>query len=176
MAIIIDTNCFSRVFSRTDKEHHDFSPVLDWILCGNGFLVYGGSKYIQELKECKKYLRFLRLLKDMKKVYVCDCESVDKLQAMYEEMIDDPDFDDPHLPAIVRVSKCRLICSRDFRSVRFVTSRDLYPKRFYLPHYYSSARDAGLLTNSNIDPRLRYYCRQLNKVDRESIYSYVDRI
>ena len=174
MAIIIDTNCFARVFSRTNKEHSEFEPVLDWILCGNGFLVYGGSKYTQELIECRKYCRFLRLLKDANKVYVCDCNKVDELQAKYERMIDNPDFDDPHLPAIVSVSKCRLICSVDFRSIPFVTSRDMYPKRFHLPHYYSGARDAWLLTDASIDSRLRRYCHQLNKEVRSALYSHVD--
>jgi len=176
MAIIVDTNCFARVFSRTNKEHPEFAPVLDWILYGKGFLVYGGSKYIQELNECKKYLRFIRLLKDAKKVYICDCDKVDDLQAKYERMIDNPDFDDPHLPAIVRVSKCRLICSMDFRSVPFVTSRELYPKRFHLPHYYSSSRDVWLLTDANIDPSLKNYSRQLNKEVRDTIYRYTDKL
>ena len=176
MAIIIDTNCFARVFCRNNKEHADFAPVLDWILCGNGFLVYGGTKYMNELKACKKYWHFLRLLRDAKKVYLCDCKRVDEMQARYEQMIDDPDFDDPHLPAIVLVSKCRLICSRDFRSVPFVTSRDMYPKRFHLPHYYSSAKDAWMLTDANIDPRLKCCCSQLNKGTREAMYSYADKI
>ena len=176
MAIIVDTNCFARVFCRSNKEHSEFAPVLDWILCGNGFLVYGGTKYLQELKECKKYWHFLRMLRDIKKVYVCDCDKVDDLQAKYEKMYDDPDFDDPHLPAIVRVTKCRLICSKDYRSIPFVTSRELYPKRFHLPHFYSSARDTWLLTDAFIDTRLKRCCCQLNKGKREAMYSIADKL
>ena len=29
------------------------------------------------------------------------------------------DFDDPHLPAIAQVTKCRLICSDDKRSIKY---------------------------------------------------------
>lgn len=170
MAIIVDTNCFACVFSRNSKDHTDFAPVLDWILEGHGFLVFGGSKYWGELTECKKYLHFVNLLKKAGKVYVCDGSKVDEMQKYYEEKIVDPDFDDPHLPAIVRVSKCRLICTKDIRSKRFVTSRDLYPQRFHIPQYYSSKKDARLLIDANIDSRLMDYRCLLNKEAKEAIY------
>ena len=176
MAIIVDTNCFARVFCRSNKEHAEFAPVLDWILRGNGFLVFGGTKYLHEVKASKKFWHFLRMLRDIKKVFICDCNKVDALQAEYEKMYNDPDFDDPHLPAIVRVSKCRLICSKDLRSLPFVTSRNLYPKRFHVPHFYSGIRDAWLLTDAYIDPRLKKYCCQLNKGAKESMYNIADNL
>lgn len=169
MAIIIDTNCFARVFCRNNKEHSEFAPVLDWILRGNGLMVYGGSKYKQELEKCRSFLPFIVLLKKANKIYECNAQKVDALQAKFEEMIKDPDFDDPHLPAIVIVSKCQIICSKDFRSVSFVTSRELYPKRFHIPHYYSGKRDAHLLTDEMINPRLKKYCSQLNKRQRKRL-------
>lgn len=176
MAIIIDTNCFSRVFCRSNKEHPEFAPVLDWIVSGNGIMVYGGSKYLHELRICRKFVPFINLLKTANKIYVCDADKVDALQAKFEKMYDDPDFDDPHLPAIVLVSKCRLICSKDTRSVPFVTSRDLYPKRFHVPQYYSGARDSWLLCDDMIDDRLRKYCRPLNKKQREAIYGITEKL
>lgn len=172
MAIIIDTNCFARVFCRSNKEHADFAPVLDWIIEGNGIMVYGGTKYNNELNKCKKYIPFFNLLKTAKKTFKCNCAKVDELQAKYEGMINDPDFDDPHLPAIVLVSKCRLICSKDYRSIPFVTSRDMYPKRFHLPQYYSSAKDKKLLCDDMIDERLKKYCHSLNKRQKDAIYKF----
>lgn len=176
MAIIIDTNCFSRVFCRKNKEHEDFAPVLEWVLHGHGFLVYGGSKYKQELRDCMKFMHFFNMLKTARKAFTFDDDEIDKLQAEYEKMIQHPDFDDPHLPAIVRVSKCRLICSRDFRSVPFVTDPALYPKRFHVPQYYSSKRDAWLLTDDNIDKRLLSYRTQISKQQKEGLYRFVDTV
>ena len=170
MAIIVDTNCFARVFCRTNKEHSEFAPVLDWIISGSGFLVYGGSKYKDELKKAKKYLSIFVLLKKARKAVVFEDKKIDELQFMYEKMITNPDFDDPHLPAIVRVSKCRLICSKDSRSIPFITSPELYPKRFHLPKYYSGLKDKYLLVDTNIDPRLKKNCGLLSKREKETFY------
>lgn len=173
MAIIVDTNCFSRVFCRNNKEHEEFAPVLEWILNGKGFLVYGGSKYKQELKKCKRYLHFFNMLKSAKKAFAFDDDAIDKLQLKYEKLIDDPDFDDPHLPALVRVSKCRLICSTDLRSIPFVTNPDFYPKRFHVPQFYCGKKNESLLTDDNIDDRLLKYRIRLNKSKRESLFQLI---
>lgn len=180
MAIIVDTNCFSRVFCRTNKEHANFKPVLDWIIYGNGFLVYGGSKYREELLKAKSYIKFFRLLKGYKKAISFPDDPIDEFQTMFKEMIKDKDFDDPHLPAIVLVSKCRLICTKDTRSQPFVTSPDLYPKRFHTPKYYTGLKDQDLLCDSNIDKRLLKHRLQLNKKEKDALnlffnkYSKVD--
>ena len=169
MAIIVDTNCFSRVFSRTNKEHKDFVPVLDWIIYGNGFLVYGGSKYKKELVESATFFKLFRMLRDYHKAVPFPDDLIDKFQKKYEAMIQDPDFDDPHLPAIVRVSKCRLICTKDNRSKRFVTSPDMYPKHFHAPKYYTGLRDQDILCDANIDKRLLAYRQQLNKKEKDKL-------
>lgn len=172
MSIIIDTNCFSRVFCRTNQEHAEFKPVLDWIIHGHGFLVYGGSKYKEELKKAKSFLKFFRLLKDFKKAVPFPDKQIDEYQKKYEKMVDNKDFDDPHLPAIVLVSKCRLICTKDFRSKPFVTSSWLYPPKFHVPYYYTSSRDSELLCDDNIDKRLKCYSHILKKKDREKLNAY----
>lgn len=169
MAIIVDTNCFSRVFSRTDKEHKDFMPVLNWIIYGNGFLVYGGSKYKGELKKSPTYFKIFRMLRDYHKAISFPDKLIDEYQKQYEVLIQDPDFDDPHLPAIVRVSKCRLICSKDGRSKPFVTSSTLYPKHFHTPKYYTCLRDQDLLCDANIDKRLLANKLRLKKEEKEKL-------
>ena len=166
MAIIVDTNCFSRVFSRTNKEHKDFEPVLDWIIYGDGFLVYGGSKYRFELEQSLTFVKIFRMLRDYHKAVVFPDALIDEYQKLYESLINDPNFDDPHLPAIVRVSKCRLICTKDDRSKPFVTSPALYPKRFHAPKYYMGLRDKNLLCDANIDSRLLDYRKHLNKKEK----------
>lgn len=176
MAIIVDTNCFSRVFCRDNKEHGEFAPVLEWIIRGNGFLVYGGSKYKQELKDAMKFMRFFNLLKAAKKAVSFDDDTIDKLQTKYEQLINDPDFDDPHLPAIVLVSKCRLICTKDRRSYRFVTSPGMYPKRFHVPMYYSGLQDVGKLTDKNIPKCLMIHRSRLNKNQKEIICRFLEQL
>lgn len=176
MAIIVDTNCFARVFCRNNKEHADFAPVLDWIVNGNGFLVYGGSKYKKELRDAMKFMHFFNMLKIAKKAVAFDDVPIDRLQKKYEQLIKDPDFDDPHLPAIVLVTKCRLICTKDRRSFRFVTSPDLYPKRFHTPMYYSGLQDEGKLNNRNIPNSLKKHRSRLNKLQKEAIYRFIEKL
>lgn len=176
MAIIVDTNCFSRVFCRKNKEHIEFKPILDWIINGSGFLVYGGKKYNDELIKASKFRRFFRLLKDYKKAIRFPDAPIDEYQKKYESVIKDKDFDDPHLPAIVLVSKCRLICTRDLRSQPFVTSPDNYPKGFHVPHYYTGLKDECLLCNANIDRRLLMHKHLLNKKEKDFLNSFFDEV
>lgn len=175
MAIIIDANCYSRVFCRKNKEHYAFQPVLNWIINGNGFLVYGGSKYKRELLKSSSYLKFFRLLNDYRKVITFPDDLIDDYQRHYQSIIRDADFDDPHLPAIVLASKCRLICTCDTRSKRFVTSPELYPKNFHTPYYYTGIRDEYLLCDENIDKRLSKHKHLLNKKEKEVITRFLSK-
>jgi hypothetical protein len=159
MAIIIDTNCFANVFSRNSANHEEYKPVLDWIVKGKGFIVYGGTKYMQELRKTPKYLPIIRLLKDVGKVFVGNSENIDRLQAEIEVNKVDEDFDDPHLPAIVIDTKCRIICSEDKRSIPFVRDRDLYPNGFYVPVYYTGFRNKDILCDNYIHDDLKPLCK-----------------
>jgi len=174
MAIIIDTNCLSRVFNRKNKEFSEFKPVFDWIINGNGFIVYGGSKYEGELKKTQKYLGLFRILNDLGKVYKCpETRKIDELTNYYRMNYPIVDFDDPHLPAIVIVTKCRLICSTDIRSIPYVTNPKMYPKKFVVPKYYQSRKDEKLLIDSNIDKRLKCHRTKLNKREKEKINEFM---
>jgi hypothetical protein len=52
--MVVDANVFSSVFKPDTLGHPEFKPVLDWVISGPGFLVYGGSKYDVELSACLK--------------------------------------------------------------------------------------------------------------------------
>lgn len=82
--------------------------------------------------------------------------------------ITDKDFDDPHLPAIVIVSKCKVICSCDTRSVKFVTLPQLYPKGIDVPKYYTSKRNIDLLSDKYVHNCYKPL-NKCNKSDQESI-------
>lgn len=169
MAIIVDTCCFSRLFSRTNKEHKEFEPVLKWVFEGHGFLVYGGTKYHEELLKAGSFLKMFRLLNTFNKLVKFPDKLIDEYEKKFKLMITDKKFNDPHLPAIVRVSKCRLICSKDIESMEFVTNPLLYPKRFHLPNYYTGIKDTHLLVDENIDKRLLSYRCLLNKRQKEKL-------
>ncbi|MCC8198229.1 MAG: hypothetical protein LIP06_06550 [Tannerellaceae bacterium] len=161
MCIIIDTNTFANVFNANSVKHEQFKPVLDWIIKGNGKIVYGGSKYMGELKKAVSYLKIFRLLNQYGKAIKLNDEEVDAEQVKVEELINHPDFDDPHLPAIVIISSCKLICTGDTRSAKFVTNSILYKKKCHVPKYYTSKRNYRLLCDYNIPDK--YKSKKLTK-------------
>lgn len=114
MCIIIDTCALSRVFSKDDNKHKEFAPVLRWIIGGPGFVVYGGSKYFEELGRASHYLSLLTELRRSGRAKVVDRHAVDSEQAIVEELVP-PSCNDSHIIAIVRASGCRLICTDERR-------------------------------------------------------------
>jgi hypothetical protein len=164
MAIIIDANCIANVFSKKSAKHKDFKPVLNWILLGKGLMIFGGTQYKKELIKTAKYLPIIRLLKEVGKAIEGSAENIDEYQATVEKLRDNMDFDDPHLPAIVVVTKCRIICSEDTRSIPYVQDGKYYPNGFTTPVYYTSAKNKDLLTDIYVDKTLKPLCR-LNKLN-----------
>lgn len=171
MCVIIDTNCLSYVFDRTSDRHADFEPVLKWILCGKGFIVYGGSKYLKELKKAGKYLNIFTMLRHKKKkLVILPTEEVDREENVIKQLITNPDFDDPHLVAMVRVSSCMIICSVDTRSVKFVTNSILYSKGVKPPKYYTGLRNVKLLTDKYVPDKYKPL-EKFTKKEQETILS-----
>lgn len=168
MAIIIDANCVANVFSKKSAKHEDFKPVLNWILLGKGLMIYGGTQYKKELAKTAKYLPIIRLLKDVGKAIEGCKTDIDKYQQKVEDLRDNMDFDDPHLPAIVFVTKCRVICSEDTRSIPYVQDGKYYPNGFTTPVYYTSIKNKSLLTDKYVDKSLKPLCK-LNKFNSERI-------
>lgn len=155
MPVIVDTNCFANVFSRKSERHAEFEPVLDWIVNGKGKLIAGGTKYKNELKKAPKYLKIFTLLRDAGKVHFGNDQEIDDYQKKVEELKEDDDFDDEHLPAIVSVTKCKIICSEDTRSIPHVTDRKYYPTGVSTPVYYTSSRNKDLLCDKYVDDSLK---------------------
>ena len=168
MAIILDTNCFANVFSRNSAKHNEFKPVLDWVVKGKGLFIYGGTQYISELSTCSQFLPIFRELRLVGKVLEIEKNKVDSRQEEIRTKIPDEEFDDKHLPAIIIESKCRLICSDDKRSIKYVTEPTLYPKGISKPKYYTGSSNANILCDDNIDKSLKPLCK-LNKASREKI-------
>jgi len=149
MPIIVDTNCIANVFDTGSKNHLKFKPVLDWIIKGKGKLVFGGTTYEKEMP--KKYRRTFNILKKVSKTIEGDRKAIDQKEIENKNLIPDKDFDDPHIAAIAFISKCRLICSEDKRSIKFIKNKVLYSKDFVVPKFYTKAKNKDLLNDANID-------------------------
>ncbi len=54
MCIIIDANALPSVL----KREPELCPVFNWINEGKGKIVYGGTKYKEELKKCQNTKRY----------------------------------------------------------------------------------------------------------------------
>lgn len=143
--IILETNCFSHVFNKSDQHHEEFEPVYDWLHDRRGVLVYGGNKYKTELIRSKVYLRLFNRLKNQGLVFCVDDTKVNSEEARIRALIPIPDFDDPHLPAIVIVSGCRVICSVDKRCFPYLKDKNIYPKAGMRPKFYSQKQNKKLL-------------------------------
>jgi len=149
MCIIVDTNSLSNVFDSSSVNHAEFKPILDWVLYGKGTLVFGGSKYIDEVGQTK-YMRLLIELANIRKAKNVNREEVDEKQAWAETKIQHKDFDDPHLIGLLLVSGCKLICSLDGRAYRFLRHNLFFPKVANKPKIYCRGIHSTLLTDANI--------------------------
>lgn len=152
MCIVIDTNTWSSVVDTSSADHLEFKPVFDWIFGegGNGKIVYGGTKYLEETPH--KYRKLLKLSMDRGRAKNVSTEEVDVCESELKQKLQHPDFDDPHIVAIIIVSKCKLICTNEVRAIPFFKDKNriLYPKRFTIPKIYHGASNKDLLVNKNI--------------------------
>ncbi|MBK0378566.1 hypothetical protein [Mucilaginibacter segetis] len=147
MCIIIDTNTLAVVFDTGTINHRQFQPVNEWVLNGTGKIVFGGTKYIGELK---KYLKiFIELKKANRAVHVDD-QLVDAEELLVSAQLQHADFDDQHLVALLRVSGCQLICSLDARAYPYFKHELFFKPAANRPRIYSGLRNRGLLTTRHI--------------------------
>ena len=150
MCLTIDTCCLGNVLNPSDKEHSEFKPVLNWIRKGGGKVIYGGTKYNEELRKAIRYLGILVELSKSGRAIKLDDREVDQIQKEVEKKANNPKFDDPHIVAMVIVSRCRIVCTNDTRAHPFLTLSDLYPKNVLRPKIYSNYKCAHLLNDQNI--------------------------
>jgi len=151
MCIVIDTNTFPSVFKTKSADHYEFKPVWDWIMTGKGFIVYGGTKYNKELMCAGQYFRIFAELKTAGKAFHVEDKKVDREQILVREIEPRRCFDDPHLIAIFRVSKCKLLCTKDARSDKFIKDPKFYNNGQKPPRIYRTRRHhEALLCDRNI--------------------------
>jgi hypothetical protein len=149
MCIIVDINTFASVFNKSSMHHAEFSPVMDWVLYGNGTLIYGGTKYFKEIANTKYLPLFLELNKKQKAKNI-DRSKVDEKEFWAAGKVKDRDFDDQHLVALLLVSGCKLICSLDKRAYPYFRHHLFFSPAWRKPKIYSRKENAHLLTDKNI--------------------------
>jgi hypothetical protein len=172
MCIVIDINAISNVFNSRDERHSEFIPVLNWILYGRGKIVFGGETYRQELKNSKSYLPLIVELGRARKTVPVSEDQVNDYESRTIELVKDKNCDDAHLIAIIAVSGCRLICSNDCASHKYVKNKKLYPKRCRVPSFYTNTSNSDLLTDNNIT-KICEPCVTLNKKQIQQIEKFL---
>jgi hypothetical protein len=149
--IVIDINTLHSVFEKNSSDHLEYRIVYDWIIKQKGAaFVYGGTKYKKELQGCGKYLKMISLLNDQRKVKEINHQLVDNYEKYLETICSISRFDDKHIVAILAISKCRLVCSKDSNSYGYIKNKDYYPADNVKPKIYSGSRTRKLLNKKNI--------------------------
>jgi hypothetical protein len=119
MCIVVDANVFSEVLNKDPKS--SFKPVSDWIYSSLGKFVIGGTKYKEEIgfnEHESKINQLLQLKKASKLVLIAD-DKVDKEENGLKAKLD-KNCDDHHIIALLQVSGCKLLASKDQRSFSYI--------------------------------------------------------
>lgn len=166
MCIVIDINALPSVFVSTSDDHHEFEPVFDWIMKNNGKIVWGGNKYFDELKKTGKFLVLFRRLQDKRKVVkLPDFNKVDLIEKEIYSKVGDKKFNDPHIAAILSVSRCKIVCTKDRASIKYIKNKELYPKGFSIPKIFTHRSNSNLLNDANIVK----ICKPYGKLKKDEI-------
>jgi predicted nucleic acid-binding protein len=148
--IVIDTNTFSLIFNSQNVGHEEFRPVFQWIKSEReACMVYGGTKYREELKKASQYLRLFNEWKKIGKFVEINRQLIDQYENHLGGINNDRDFDDRHIVAIINISGCKLICTMDSRSMPYLKNRTFYVDG-KIPKIYSGSRNKDLLNKKNI--------------------------
>lgn len=153
MCIVIDMNTIPAVFNSQSEHHDKYKPVLNWLIHGKGKMVCGGTKYWDEFRNIGKYISFFNQLNKAGRVVKVDDSEVDLKMNELMALCSDPDFDDPHIAALLIVSGCKIICTEDERSFPYIKNKKWYPKGKSVPKIYRKTSlkiSTKLLCDENI--------------------------
>ena len=151
MAIVIDINTFAMVFDPANKNHADFAPVKAWVENRDGFLLFGGTKYKEELFQSYRKMRLVRQLKDGGSAIEICSRAVDAIEVGVRQAVAGTNCNDPHIIALLAAAHCSLLCSRDKESYPFIKCRDYFPKGTPKVRIYSGRRNVSLLQRCSKD-------------------------
>jgi hypothetical protein len=156
MCLVIDACCLANVLNPADIFHPRFAPVFEWVFSGKGRMIYGGTKYKNELSRLSKYLGLVAELERKGKVVRVSDVEVDALAETLKADVGEAGFDDEHLIAIVIVSRCFIVATNDTRAKSYLKRRAFYSCRgLRRPKIYSSERNKDLCCDKHISPVCR---------------------
>lgn len=159
MCIIVDVNTIPVLFNADNKQHSEYRPVLEWIVADKGKIVYGGSKYKEELKELKGYFRFIKILEQAGKTHEVDDLKVNEAHEIIKTKQAKKEFNDPHIIAIISICGCKLLCSNDHASFPFIKKKEFYLNDQKPPAIYTRKDHKDLLIDDNIASCCRPCCK-----------------
>lgn len=145
MCVVIDANVIPSVFNPDSANHSEFRPLYNWIRERKGKFVHGGSTFKDELGRLSSYLELFLELERTNRSHHADDEEVDRIEEIVKHQISDNPFNDHHIIAIVIVSKCRFICSKNSRHYRYFQLRTVYPTGISIPKIYSGLGSSTIL-------------------------------
>ena len=146
--VVVDTDSLSKVFDKANKEHKEFEPLHKSIIDQKrSLVVYGGTKYIGELKRARKFFGLFVELKKSGMAITLNSQQVDDEEERIIGLAEDSKFNDHHIVAIVAVGRCNIICSSDTNSHAYYKNALYYPKHLR-PKIYNGLASSGIL-NSN---------------------------
>jgi predicted nucleic acid-binding protein len=148
--IVIDINAFSSVFEPKSADYKDFCIIAEWVLKEKtACFVYGGTKYKEELRKAKKYLKLLKEFKNKRKLREVNGKLTDEYERKLYKLNSDTSFNDKHLAAIINISGCRLLCTKDTASIPYLKNKAFYADS-KVPKLYTGIRNNKLLNKRNI--------------------------
>jgi hypothetical protein len=168
MGVVIDVNALPAVFDKKNSKHRQYRPVLRWIIGDKAKLIVGGTTYFDELKKLSSYLKYIGELAKINKVHREPDLIVDEQEENIKNLTDAQTSDDPHICALISVSQCRVLCSRDRRSFRLLRDTRIRRLFTYVPKIYT---DMGHKPKKNIlcDSNLTAKCNPHDKLSKEQI-------
>ena len=156
MCLVIDTCCIPPVFDRNNQNHPTFAPILEWITRGNGRMIYGGTKYNEELGRAARYLRFVGELNRKGRTIQMPKQDVDAIAEKLKERIRHPAFNDEHLVALVIASRCCVVCTNDTTAIMYLRRPDLYTAdKVRRPKIYRYRSHRNMCCDANLAPICR---------------------
>jgi hypothetical protein len=153
--MLIDANLITVILNKNNERHNVYKPVLEWFVMGKAKIIIGGGRYYRtEIKKrLESYMPILTELSRLNKTHWFPDKTVDELTANIKNMESNSDFDDPHIVALLRISKAKIFCSEDERAFQFVKDKRFYPKGQEMPKILSlktHEKSLELLNDENI--------------------------
>ena len=143
--IVLDTNSFSSVFDQNSSDNVEFGFILRWVLKQeHACFVYGGTKYKCELQKMTKYLKIVNEIKKIGKIAEINTQLIDENADLLKKICTDETFNDEHIVAILNISGCKLVCTKDIEAMSYIKRKDFYSDK-KIPQIYSGAGNKDLL-------------------------------